>query len=44
MGYITDYATGRQLRERPEEQSRQIFKKSILRLMMSIENFAKRKV
>lgn len=29
-GYVTDYATGRQLRERPEEESRQIFEKRLV--------------
>jgi len=29
-GYVTDYATGRQLRERPEEESRQIFEKKLI--------------
>lgn len=29
-GYVVDYATGRQLRERPEEQSRQIFEKRLV--------------
>jgi type I restriction enzyme M protein len=29
-GYVIDYATGRQLRERPEEESRQIFEKKLI--------------
>jgi len=29
-GYVIDYATGRELRERPEEEARQIFEKKLI--------------